>query len=57
MNFTIEFLAADDLEAARVKAKPQDALVARCFLSLSMRVKRLFNCHWEMVPAVAICNK
>jgi hypothetical protein len=24
-------VAADDLEAARVKAKPQDALVARCF--------------------------
>ena len=45
-------VAADDLEAARVKAKPQDALVARCFLSLSMRVKRLFNCHCEMVPAV-----
>ena len=50
-------VAADDLEAARVKAKPQDALVARCFLSLSMRVKRLFNCHCEMVPAVVICDK
>jgi hypothetical protein len=25
---------------------PQDALVARCFLSLSMRVERFFNCHW-----------
>jgi hypothetical protein len=47
-------VAADNLEAAKVKVKslfetlvmPQDALVARCFLSLSMRVERFFNCHW-----------
>jgi hypothetical protein len=39
------------------ESEAADALVARCFLSLSMRVKRLFDCHCEMVPAVAICNK
>jgi hypothetical protein len=39
------------------KGESETAGRARREVLLSMRVKRLFNCHCEMVPAVAICNK
>jgi hypothetical protein len=46
-------VAADDLEAAKVEAK---SLFREVFPEAILRVKRLFNCHCEMVPAVAICK-